>query len=195
MLCKKLYSVHHIWAGTVVLFTDKVMTFVCFLEANCVIFIKNYVLNFNVHVDIWNWSELRIVTNKSIFSFLHTLTTWHYPHSPAAAAARRLQSVDVSCPPGPQQQTCRSVEAYLLNCWREFEPEVLLLTVVHCCLISIMTHRLIASNHSNQWLANISRNGELAVNDSLSDDVRQCGRAVGMAKGVFTADELDWTDL
>ena len=144
-------------------------------------------------MDIWNWSELRIVTNKSIFSFLHTLTTWHYPHSPAAAAARRQQSVDVSCPPGPQQQTCRSVEAYLLNCWREFEPEVLLLTVVHCCLISIMTHRLIASNHSNQWLANISRNGELAVNDSLSDASGSVAEQSEWLKAC--SQRTNWTEL
>ena len=35
---------------------------------------------------------------------LRTLTTWHCPHSPAAAAVR-LQSIDISCLLGSQQQT------------------------------------------------------------------------------------------
>ena len=49
-------------------------------------------------------------TNKSVFSFLRQLTMWHCPH-PAARllmTAGRLavqQSIDVSWPPGPQQQT------------------------------------------------------------------------------------------
>jgi len=39
--------------------------------------------------------------NKSMFSYLRTLTTWHCP-------PLLKQSIDISCPPGPQQQTCSS---------------------------------------------------------------------------------------
>ena len=49
---------------------------------------------------------------KSFFSYLRTLTTWHCPHSPAAATA-----IDTFCPPGPQQQTCNSGFAAMDLCW------------------------------------------------------------------------------
>jgi len=49
---------------------------------------------------------------KSFFSHLRTLTTWHCPHSPAAATA-----IDTFCPPGPQQQTCNSGFAAVDLCW------------------------------------------------------------------------------
>jgi len=52
--------------------------------------------------------------SKPVFGFLCTLTTWHCPHSPAAApcccAARRPPLlIDISCTPGPQQQTRRTL--------------------------------------------------------------------------------------
>jgi len=55
-----------------------------------------------------------ITINKSVFSNLRMLTTWHCPHSPAAAAA-----IDryISCQPGPQQQTCSSYFAGVGPCW------------------------------------------------------------------------------
>ena len=47
-----------------------------------------------------------------MFSYPRTLTTWHCPHSPDARrccwAPVVQQSTDISCPPGPQQQTCSS---------------------------------------------------------------------------------------
>ena len=56
-------------------------------------------------------------TYESMFSFLRRLTTWPCPQSAAArscgavAAGRRplavQQSIDISCPPGPQQQIRR----------------------------------------------------------------------------------------
>jgi len=54
--------------------------------------------------------------NKSVFSFLRALTTWHCPHlllhavlRPRAAATPAVQqSIDISNPPGPQQQTRRT---------------------------------------------------------------------------------------
>ena len=33
--------------------------------------------------------DAKALTNESVFSFLHTLTMWHYPHLPAAATERR----------------------------------------------------------------------------------------------------------
>jgi len=41
--------------------------------------------------------------NKSVFSYLRTLTTWHCPHSPLLQ-----QSIDISCLLGPQQQNSSS---------------------------------------------------------------------------------------
>jgi len=51
-----------------------------------------------------------------VFSFLRALKTWHCPHlllravlRPRAAATPAVQqSIDISYPPGPQQQTCRT---------------------------------------------------------------------------------------
>ena len=58
--------------------------------------------------DYW----LQAVTNKSVFSYLRALTTWHCPHSLAAAAAadrRPCSNRSISTfPPGLQQQTCSS---------------------------------------------------------------------------------------
>jgi len=59
-------------------------------------------------------SQLTIQYNKSVFSFLRRLTTWHCPHLPAAAAERWpavQQSIDISCPLQPtaaslQQRVC-----------------------------------------------------------------------------------------
>ena len=53
------------------------------------------------------------VANTFVFSFLRQLKTWHYPHlllhvvlQPRAAATPTVQQViDISYPPGPQQQT------------------------------------------------------------------------------------------
>ena len=53
------------------------------------------------------------IINKYAFSYLCTLKTWHYPHLllravlrfRAAAAPAVQQSIDISYPPGPQQQT------------------------------------------------------------------------------------------
>jgi len=61
--------------------------------------------------DYW----LKAVTNKSVFSYLRALTTWHCPHS--LAARRRCwsqavqQSIDIHIPTGPtatnlQQRIC-----------------------------------------------------------------------------------------
>jgi len=36
-----------------------------------------------------------------VISYLRTLTTWHCP-------PLLQRSIDISCPPGPQQQTCSS---------------------------------------------------------------------------------------
>jgi len=52
-----------------------------------------------------------------VFSFLRALTTWHCPHlllravlrSRAAATPAVQQSIDISYPPGPQQQTRRTL--------------------------------------------------------------------------------------
>ena len=50
--------------------------------------------------------------SKPVFSFLRQLTAWHCPHLLLRAVLRRgwllsagRQSVDISCSPGPQQQT------------------------------------------------------------------------------------------
>jgi len=40
----------------------------------------------------------------SVFSYIRTLTTWHCP--PPRALLQ--QSIDISYPPGPQQQTRRT---------------------------------------------------------------------------------------
>ena len=60
--------------------------------------------------------------NKNVFSFLRTLTTWHYPLSPAAAPHAALlcalqQSIDISCLPGPLRQTCSSGYAAVGPWW------------------------------------------------------------------------------
>jgi len=60
---------------------------------------------------------VRTFKNKSVISYLRTLKTWNYPHlllravlRPRAAAAPAVQqSVDISYPPGPQQQTRRTL--------------------------------------------------------------------------------------
>jgi len=71
----------------------------CMILISYLIFIrsKQYTLqDFTtfLHFIYSNW-------NKSVFSYLRTLTMWHCPHSAATAAAW----IDISCPPGPQQQT------------------------------------------------------------------------------------------
>jgi len=56
---------------------------------------------------------VKVVCNKSAFSYLRTLKTWHYPHlllrgvlRPRAAAALAMQqSINIFYPPDPQQQT------------------------------------------------------------------------------------------
>jgi len=71
-------------------------------------------------VRLWQYSKLQsffVSLNKSVFSFLRTLKTWHCPHlllravlRPRAAAAPAVQqSIDISQPPGPQQQTRRTL--------------------------------------------------------------------------------------
>ena len=40
-----------------------------------------------------------------MFSFLRQLTTWHCPHLLLNAAVLLATTIDISCPPGPQQQT------------------------------------------------------------------------------------------
>jgi len=45
-----------------------------------------------------------IVINKSAFVYLNTLTKWRGLHRPLLLQ----QSIDISCWPGPQQQTCSS---------------------------------------------------------------------------------------
>jgi len=47
------------------------------------------------------------VGNKSVFSFLRQLSTLHC--SPLLLHAAVQQSIDISCPPGPQQQTRRTL--------------------------------------------------------------------------------------
>ena len=66
-----------------------------------------------------NRQRLRIATrrNKSVFSFLRMLTTWHYPHSPATLLCAAQKSIDISCRPDPQQQTCSSGFAAVGPCW------------------------------------------------------------------------------
>ena len=64
-----------------------------------------------------------VILNRSVFSFLRTLTTWHCPHSPDIGAAPLcvvqacIQSMDISCRPDPQQQTCSSGFAAVCPCW------------------------------------------------------------------------------
>ena len=55
--------------------------------------------------------------NKSVFSFLRTLTTWHCPRSHAVATERGRAAIDISCPLGPQQQTCRGGFCCCGPCW------------------------------------------------------------------------------
>ena len=52
-----------------------------------------------------------------MFSFLRTLTTWHCPHSHAVATERGRAAIDISCPLGPQQQTCRGGFCCCGPCW------------------------------------------------------------------------------
>jgi len=53
--------------------------------------------------------------NKSVVSFLRQLSTWHCPHSllrprvACGAAVVGQQSIDISCPPGAQLQTRRTL--------------------------------------------------------------------------------------
>jgi len=53
--------------------------------------------------------------NKSVVSFLRQLSTWHCPHSllrprvACGAAVAGQQSIDISCPPGAQLQTRRTL--------------------------------------------------------------------------------------
>ena len=88
----------------------------CAVQPQLQFFVLNYIItHFQCIFDYF--SVFRYKFNKSVFSFLRQLTTWHCPHSPAAAVARLLlttdlravqQSVHISCPPCPQQQTRRS---------------------------------------------------------------------------------------
>jgi len=62
----------------------------------------------SVHVQ----SVQEIKWEQVCFSYLRTLKTLHYPHllRPRAAAAPAVQqSIDISYPPGPQQQTRRTL--------------------------------------------------------------------------------------
>jgi len=52
------------------------------------------------HVESYYSSDRDNDYNESVFSYLRTLTRWHCPRSHDAA--------DISCPPGPQQQTYSS---------------------------------------------------------------------------------------
>jgi len=51
---------------------------------------------------------------KSVIRYLRTLTTWHCPH---ARTPLLQHSIDISRPPGPQQQTCNSGSAAVEPCW------------------------------------------------------------------------------
>jgi len=82
------------------------------------------------------------VRNKSVFSYLHMLTTWHCPQSSHshAAAAKHWQCSNQSvytCAPGPQQQTCSSGFAAVGPCWdRDGQTDRLTDTVAFhrpCC--------------------------------------------------------------
>jgi len=54
--------------------------------------------------------------NKSAFGFLHTLTAWHCPRSPAALLYyAEQQSIVISCRPGPQQQNKRHTFIILIS--------------------------------------------------------------------------------
>jgi len=54
------------------------------------------------------FTVLLFLSNKPVFSFLRSLTTWHYPHSHAALLCAVQQSIDVAWRPDLQQQTCSS---------------------------------------------------------------------------------------
>jgi len=64
------------------------------------------------HSSDTTWLVRRLFENKSVFSFLRQLQTWHCPHLllRAAAAPAVQQSIDISYPPDPQQQTRRMSE-------------------------------------------------------------------------------------
>ena len=47
-----------------------------------------------------------IITNKSVFSCLRTLTTWHCPHSPAVLLGAVQQSIEISCRSGRTGKVC-----------------------------------------------------------------------------------------
>jgi len=52
-----------------------------------------------------------VLVNRSMFSYLRTLTTWHCPHSPAAAWAHMNQ-------PAPHTaQAVRVISVALVNGW------------------------------------------------------------------------------
>ena len=56
-----------------------------------------------------------VLTNQSVFSFLHTLTAWHCPHSPAAAAEHRPFS-SRSISPAHRAHSSKPAAAGLLLC-------------------------------------------------------------------------------
>ena len=96
----------------------------CVIQQNCchVLLSKAFADDlYSSHVFIYMLTVVRsqIVENyinKPVFSFLRQLKTWHCLHLLLSAVLRRrccwaptvLQSIDVSCPPGAQQQTTSS---------------------------------------------------------------------------------------
>jgi len=68
---------------------------------------SNILTPFYLHFAVTHCSrETFSVQNKSVFSRGPRLSTWHCLH--IVAERRRLLSIDISCPPGAQQQTCRT---------------------------------------------------------------------------------------
>jgi len=54
-------------------------------------------------VDVISSFKEQTKNNKSVFSFVRQqLTTWHSPHLLTAGPPTVQQSIDISCPPGPQ---------------------------------------------------------------------------------------------
>jgi len=74
-----------------------------------------------VLIDSWRrcgqFKSVHLIKITTVFSYLRTLTTWHCPHllvravlRPRAAVATAVQqSIDISTPPSPQQQTRRTL--------------------------------------------------------------------------------------